>query len=115
MKSLQKMTLPALGAILFVSIYFSYFAPTDELGDLSKFGASEINQTVNVMIVKENGFGRNAGGRIISFRAKDKNGVAVNVKLSEPAPPEIINAEIVELLGHLHGSDFNAASVKIIK
>lgn len=115
MKSLQKFLLPLLIIILLAAVYFSYLAPTTKLGDFSKFGDSEINQRINVLIVKESGFGRTAGGEIISFKAKDKNGVIVNVALREPAPEDIMNSEIIELLGHLHGREFNAASIKIIK
>jgi hypothetical protein len=115
MKSLQKLILPAIIIVLFAAIYYSYFAPTEKLGDLSKFGGSEINQRINVLVVKENGFRKDANGGIISFSARDKKNIVVNVSLHEPAPEGIESAEIVELLGHLHGSDFNAASVKIIK
>lgn len=115
MKKVQKLLLPVLLIFVIVAIYHSYFAPTTELGDLSKFGSSEINQRVNVLIVKESGFGRTASGDIISFKAKDKNNITVNVSLGEPAPPEIVNAEIVELFGHMHGDKFSAVSVKIIQ
>ena len=115
MKKLEKLILPALVIFVLAVIYYSYFAPTEKLGDFSKFGDSEINQTINVLIVKESGFGKNANGDIISFEAKDKNNVVANVNLHEPAPEGLKNAEIVELLGHMHGNNFGAAGVKIIK
>ncbi len=115
MKSLQKLFLSVLILFVIVAIYYSYFAPTTKLGDFSKFGGSEINQRVNVLIVKESEFGRTESGEIISFRAEDKNNVVVNVALREPVTEEILDAEIVELLGHIHGDKFSAVGVKIIK
>lgn len=115
MKKLEKFLLPALLVFVLAVIYFNYFAPTEKLGDFSKFGDSEINQTINVLIIKENGFGKNANGDIISFKAKDKNNVVANINLHEPAPDDLENAEIVELLGHMHGNNFGAADIKIIK
>jgi len=115
MKKLEKLILPALAILVLSVIYFNYFAPTEELGDFSKFGGSEINQTINVLIIKESGFGKNSNGNIISFKAKDKNNSVANVNLHESAPEGLENAEIVELLGHMHGNDFGAADVKIIK
>ncbi len=115
MKKLEKFLLPALLVFVLAVIYFSYFAPTEKLGDFSKFGGTEISQTINVLIVKESGFGRNANGDIISFKAKDKKNVIANVNLHEPATEGLENAEIVELLGHMHGNDFSAAGIKIIK
>jgi len=114
MKSIQKLTLPALVALLLGIIYFSYFAPSEELGDFSKFGESEVNQRINVEIIKEKGFQKNATGNIISFTAKDKNNTAVKVLVNE-YPDGIENADVVELLGHMHGNQFNSANIKIIK
>ena len=64
-----------------------------EIGSFSKFSAgSEINQQINVAIVKSKGFERDANGNI--FFAKDKNGVEVQVSSHEPIPVEIVNAEV---------------------
>ncbi len=115
MKKIEKIVLPALVFFVFAVIYFNYFAPTEKLGDFSKFGGSEINQAINVLIIKESGFGKNANGDIISFKASDKNNVTANINLHEPAPDGLEDAEIVELLGHMHGNDFGAAEIKIIK
>ena len=115
MKNIEKLILPALVVFLLGIVYFIYFAPTDELGDFSKFGVSEINQRINVSIVKESGIGKTANGEIISFNAKDKNNIVRRVSLHEPVPIAILKAEIVELLGHMHGNDFVCAGVKVIK
>ncbi|MCF6271019.1 MAG: hypothetical protein L3J41_15000 [Melioribacteraceae bacterium] len=115
MKKLEKLILPALIMIVLVVIYSTYFAPTEKLGDFTMFGGSEINQRINVIILKERGVRKTDNGDIISFRAKDINNKIVTVSLREPEPASILNASIVELLGHMHGNDFTAAKVKVIK
>ena len=113
---LSKLILPIISAAVLALIYFTYFAPTKELGSFSKFdGGSEINQQINVSVVKENGFERDGNGGIISFYAKDKNNVEVKVSLHQPAPEEIVNAEVIELTGHLHGNSFVASGVTVLR
>ncbi len=46
--------------------------------------------------------------------AKDKNNVTVKVMVNE-YQNGIENAEIVELLGHMHGNQFNSVKIDIIK
>lgn len=116
MRKLSKLILPLISVTVLAVIYFIYFAPTKELGSFSKFGGgSEINQQINVGVVKENGFERNADGRIISFYAKDKNNLSIKITLHEPVTDDIVEAEVVELMGHMHGGNFTAAGVMIIK
>jgi hypothetical protein len=116
MRKLSKLVLPLISVTVLIVIYFIYFAPTKELGSFSKFGGgSEINQQINVSIIKESGFGRDADGRIISFYAKDKNNLSIKITLHEPVTDDLIDAEVVELMGHMHGSDFTAAGVTILK
>jgi len=113
---LSKLFLPAMILVVILIIYFSYFAPSAELGLFSKFSnGSEINQTINVLIIKESGIGKNANGDIVSFKAKDKNGVIANINLHEPGPEGLGNAKIVELLGHMHDNNFSASRITVIK
>ncbi len=113
---LSKFILPIISVVVLAVIYYIYFAPSDELGDFSKFSAgSEINQNINVAVVKSKAFERDKSGGIISFYAKDKNNVEVKITLHEPAPAEVVNAEVVKLMGHMHGSNFTAASVSVLK
>src|SRR3989304_467568 len=103
MKKLSKLILPAIFIVVITIMYFTYFALTDEIGSFGKFSpGSEINQEINVAIVKSKGFERDANGNITSFYASDKNNVEVKVTSHEPIPAEIVNAEIVELLGNMH-------------
>ena len=116
MKNISKLILPVIIIAVIGLIYYTYFAPSDELGDFSKFSAgSEINQNINVAVVKSKAFERDKSGGIISFYAKDKNNVEVKITLHEPAAEEIVNTKVIELMGHLHGNSFVASKVSIIK
>ncbi len=116
MRKISKLILPLISATVLAVVYFIYFAPSKELGSFSKFGGgSEINQQINVSVVKENGFERDADGKIVSFYARDINNLEIKITLHEPAPEEIVNAEVVELMGHMHGGNFTAASITILK
>lgn len=116
MRKISKLILPLISITVLVVIYYIYFAPSKELGSFSKFdGGSEINQQINVSVVKVNGFERDKSGGIISFYAKDKNNLEIKITLHEPAPEEIVNAEVVELMGHMHGNSFVASGVIVLK
>lgn len=113
---ISKLILPTILIVVIAVIYFTYFAPTQKLGSFDKFdGGSEINQQINIGVVQSKGFERDANGGIVSFYAQDKNNLEIKITLHEPAPEEIVNAEVVELMGHMHGSNFTATSVTIIK
>lgn len=116
MKKLSKLIFPLIVIAAIGIIYFTYFAPTNELGSFSKFSpGAEINQRINVRVVKSMEFERDANGNIISFYAMDKNNVEAKVTLHEPASAELADAEIVELLGHMHENSITASKVSIIK
>ncbi|KUO58540.1 hypothetical protein APF79_06950 [bacterium BRH_c32] len=115
MKKLSKLILPAIFIVVIAIMYFTYFARTDEVGSLDKFSpGSEINQEVNVRVVKSK-IERDASGNISSFYAIDKNNVEVQVTSHEPIPAEVANTEVVELFGHMHGNSLVAAKITIIK
>ena len=111
-----KLILPVIFIVVIAIMYFTYFARTDEVGSLDKFRpGSEINQEINLFVVISKGFEKDANGSITSFYAADKNNVEVQVTSHEPISPEIANAEVVELLGHMHGNSLVAAKITIIK
>ncbi len=113
---ISKLILPLIFAVVIFVIYLTYFAPSKQLGSFSRFsGGSEVNQKINVAVVKSKGFERDAKGGITAFYALDKNNIEAKITLHEPAPEEIVNAEVVELMGHMHGNSFVAAKVSIIK
>ncbi|MCL5027813.1 MAG: hypothetical protein M1480_02205 [Bacteroidetes bacterium] len=116
MKKLSKLIFPLILAGVLAVIYFTYFAPTKELGSFSKFSSgAEINQNINVRVDKSMKFERDANGNIISFYVLDKNNVKIQVTSHEPILPEIADADIVELLGHMHGGNFTAGKITILK
>ncbi|MBF8295255.1 MAG: hypothetical protein HW389_1800 [Bacteroidetes bacterium] len=116
MKPVPKFILTLVIIAVVGSIYYSYIKPTDELGDFSKFSTnSEINQTINVGIVKSRGFERDGSGGITSLYGIDKNNVEMRITLHEPAPLGIVDAAVIELLGHLHSDGFVASQITVIK
>ena len=106
-----------IGIVILFGLYLLLFlAPTNELGSFEKVRASgEINQAVNVLVDKEKGFEKNPAGQIVTFYARDKANGEAKINLQEPAPPEIENATIVEVFGHMHGDNFMAVRVRIIQ
>ncbi len=102
-----------VAVVIFVS--YSYISPTANLGDFSKFSPnSEINQTINVAVVKSSPMEKSPDGKIASFYAKDKNNLELLINPHEPVSEEILEAEVVELMGHLHGDVFTASRVTAI-
>ncbi len=111
-----KLIFPIILAGVLAVIYFTYFAPTKELGSFSKFSSgAEINQNINVRIDKSMKFEKDANGNIISFYVLDKNNVKVQVTSHEPILPEIADSEVLELLGHMHENSFTAAKITVIE
>ena len=113
---LSKLIFPGIVVAVFAIIYCAYFAPAKEVGSFSKFSSrSEINRNINARVDKSMGFGRDANGSITSFYTLDKDNVSAQVTSHEPISPEIANAEVVELLGHMHDDNFTAVKITIIK
>lgn len=116
MKKLSKLIFPIILAAVIALIYFTYFAPTKKFGSFSKFSSgAEINQSINVSIDKSAGFEKDENINILSFYALDKDNVKVQVTSHEPIQVEIANAEVVELLRHMHENGFTAARITIVK
>ncbi len=116
MKSFSKFILPILIITVFGLVYYTYFKPSDELGHFSRFDSgTEISQEINVAVVKSKGFERDARGGIISFYAKDKDNVEMKIKMHEAVSDDIINAEVIELMGHLHETTFVSSRATVIK
>lgn len=116
MKKLSKLILPAIIIAIIITVYFTFFGGNTEIGDLSKFGSgSEVNQKINLAVVKSKNFMRDENGNITSFYSMDKNKTEVLVTSHEPIPPEIVNAEVIELIGHLHENRFTASKITVIK
>lgn len=113
---ISKLILPAIITAVILLVYFNYFAPTNKLGSFSKFSTnSEVNQTINVSVVKSKGFEKDESGGIISFYAKDINNVEVKVNFHEPVSEKNLNSEVIALLGHMHANSFTASGISVIK
>ena len=114
LSSQAKLILPII--LLFVVFATLLFLPSNEIGSFSSVRASgEINQNVKVLVDSEKGFERNQNGRIMSFHARDKSNALAKVNLEEPAPEALMDAQVVELFGHMHGTNFVGKKVTIVK
>ncbi len=114
MSNFKKIAIPTIA--LFVIYVIIISQPSKELGSFDVIrSAGEINQSINVELVKEEGFGRDAQRRINTFIARDINGSLATVQAKNTVPEEITYAKTVELFGHMHHDTFVATSVTIIK
>ena len=111
-----KIVLPALFAVLIGLIYMFYFAPTDELGSFDKYASgSEINTEIQVKYVKSKGIEFTGNGRAL-FYTEDIDGRQVQVTVPAAEIPEgMENAEVLNMLGHMHGNTYTAARISIVK
>ncbi len=109
-----KIILAALAVFILYVLYV--MSPSDELASFEKLRtAGEINQNVKVKVLHAKGYNQDARGNILGFLAADRNGEEATVQLQEPAPAGFQNADIVEILGHMHGSNFVAKRATIVK
>jgi hypothetical protein len=116
MKPITRFIIAVISLTIVGSVYYSFIKPTDELGSFSKFSTnSEINQEINVAIVKSREIAKDGAGRITSFYGSDKDNVVVKISLHDPATPEIADAAVVGLVGHLHADSFVASHVTVIR
>lgn len=116
MRKISRLILPAIFIVVIAIMFFTYFATSGELGSFSKYKpGSEINQEIIVAIVKDKGFKRDANGNINSFFARDINNVEVKVTSHKSIPAEIVNSEVVKVLGHMHGNGLVASKISIVK
>lgn len=114
MKNLQKFILPALILAIVAILYFTYFAPSDELGDFSRLDPNNsASVPVIVKYVKEKNIQRNADGTY-TFFVIDKNNKEVMVNGLETIPPGLENAKSIVINGHMSGKDsFHAHGVEL--
>lgn len=113
MKNLQKLILPGLVVIIIAYVYFTYFSPSDELGDFSKLSTNN-NASVQIIVkfVKDKGISLEKEGNSIFYVVDKKN---EEIKVSGPGklPPGIDEANSLVLTGHLSGGYFHAHGVEL--
>ena len=114
MSNLKKIAIPTVALFIIYVIIISQ--PSKELGSFDTIrSGGEINQSLIVELVKNEGFCRDAQNQIVSFIVKDKNGGFATVQLKKAPPEEITYAKFVELFGHMHQDTFVATRVSIVK
>ena len=113
MRNLQKLVLPTLIIIIIGLIYFSYFSPSDELGDFSTFDTNS-NASVQVVVkfVSEKGIKRDNQGNTL-FYVVDKNNREVEVSGPSKLPPGMNEAVSLVLTGHLTKDHFHAHGLEL--
>lgn len=113
MKKFEKLVLPFLVIIILSFLYFSYFAPSDELGSFSKFDTnSSASLPIIVKIVKEKRISRDASGEYI-FYVVDKDNKEVLVNGLKSLPPGIDDSKTIVLTGHLTRDSFHAHGIEL--
>jgi len=61
------------------------------------------------------GIATDRNNHIVTFYALDRYNEQAKVGLQKPADVDIENAKIIELFGHMHGSNFIALNITIKK
>lgn len=109
----QKLILPGLFVAIILLLFFTYFAPSDELGDFNKFDKNNnASLPIVVKLVKEKGIKRTSDGGSI-FYVIDKNNKMVEVSGPGNLPPGMDDAPSLTITGHLSGNGFHAHGVEL--
>ena len=114
MNKITKIVIPVL--LLFALYAFYILSPSDELGSFEKIRAGgEINQSVNVRLDKSMGVSRDGKNDVVTFYALDRYNEQAKVGLQKPAAVNVENEEVIELFGHMHGNNFIALNISVVK
>lgn len=111
--NVQKIVIPGLVLIIVAFIYFSYFSPSDELGDFSTLSTNS-NASVQIIVkfVSEKGITRDKEGGA-HFYVLDKKNREVEVSGPGKLPPGMDNAVSLVLTGHMSGEHFHAHGIEL--
>ena len=114
MKNLQKFILPGLILIIMGLLYFTYFAPSDELGSFSRLDSnSNASVPIIVKLVKEKGVQRAQDGSYM-FYVIDGDNKEVMVNGLRDLPPGMNDSKSMVLTGHLSGKNsFHAHGIEL--
>ena len=111
--NIQKLILPGLVLTLLAIVYFTYFSPSDELGDFSILSAnSSASVQIIVELVSEKGITRDNEGNT-RFYVLDKNNREVEVSGPGKLPPGMDVAVSLVLTGHMSGDYFHAHGIEL--
>ena len=109
---ITKIVIPVI--ILFALYAFYILSPSDELGSFEKIRASgEINQSINVRLDESMGVATDRNNNVVTFYALDRYNEQAKVGLQKPAAINIENADVLELFGHMHGTNFIALNITV--
>lgn len=109
----QKIILPGLVLFLLAFVYFSYFSPSDELGDFSKLSTnSTASVQIIVKLVSEKGISRDKEGGTFFYVTDIKNR-EVGVSGPGKLPPGMDEAVSLVLTGHMSGANFHAHGLEL--
>jgi len=114
MNNLQKLVLPGLVIVIVAILYFSYFAPSDELGSFAKLDSnSSASVPIIVKLVKEKGVQRTQDGSYI-FYVLDRDNKEMLITGIKDLPPGMNDSKSMVLTGHLSGADaFHAHGIEL--
>lgn len=94
-------------------LYFSYFAPTDELGSFTKYDPnSNASLPIVVKYLADKPAMRTDDGGVV-FYVADKSGKEMQVSTDATLPPGIQDSKSIVITGHLSGSGFHAHGVEL--
>lgn len=114
MKNIQKLILPALVIFIMGILYFTYFAPSDELGSFARLDSnSNASVPIIVKLVKEKGVQRTQDGSYV-FYVVDKDNKEVLINGLKDLPPGMNDSKSMVLTGHLSGKEsFHAHGIEL--
>lgn len=114
MKNIQKLVLPCLIVLIIAILYFSYFAPSDELGSFARLDSnSNASVPIIVKLVKEKGVQRTQDGTYI-FYVVDKDNKEVLINGIKNLPPGMNDSKSMVLTGHLSSeTSFHAHGIEL--
>lgn len=114
MKNIQKLLLPGLVVFIIAILYFSYFAPSDDLGSFSKFDTNNnASMPIIVKLVKEKGVKRTPDGTYTFYVLDIDNKEMLVTGLSD-LPPGMNDTKSMVITGHLSGEDaFHAHGIEL--
>ena len=114
MNKIAKIVIPIV--ILFIAYAIYIVAPSDELGSFDKIReGGEINQSVNVSLDNTMGVATDKNNHVVTFYALDRYNEQAKVSLQTPAAVDVENADVIKIFGHLHGNNFVAINVSVVK